>query len=188
MKKNNYSEEEKHILLDAVTVSIKYGLENGRIMPVNAALYPKKLQEQRACFITLETNGKLRGCIGSLKPQRPLIEDVVYNAYCAAFCDPRFMPLTKKEFSQLTKHIYVLSPSEPITFSSEQDLLKQIRPNIDGLILSDQGCRGTFLPSVWQNLPNPKDFLDNLKTKAGLPEDYWSDTIKVERYTVETIE
>jgi AmmeMemoRadiSam system protein A len=116
------------------------------------------------------------------------VEDVADNAYAAAFRDPRFPTLTQDEYPMLQYHISVLNPPEPMTFTSEDDLLKQIRPNIDGLVLSDKGMRGTFLPSVWESLPTAEQFLSHLKQKAGLPADYWSDTVKVERYTVENIE
>ena len=118
---------------------------------------------------------------------RPLVIDVAENAYSAAFLDPRFLPLTKEEYPLLSKHISILSKPEPMSFASEEDLLQQIKPNIDGLILSEYDYRGTFLPSVWKSLPDKKEFLAHLKMKAGLPPDYWSDTLKVERYTADLI-
>jgi AmmeMemoRadiSam system protein A len=95
--------------------------------------------------------------------------------------------LTETEFPKLEIHISVLNKPEPMQFESEADLISQLRPNIDGLILSDRGHRGTFLPSVWESLPEPQDFFTHLKMKAGLPANHWSDTITVERYTVESI-
>ena len=182
-----FTEQEKQILRNTVTESIKYGLEHKKVMKIDPSIYPANLQKHGASFITIEINGKLRGCIGCLEACQPLILDIVYNSYCAAFCDPRFPPLTKSEFSKISKHISILSCAEPIIFSSEEDLLSKIRPKIDGLILTDQGHCGTFLPSVWESLHTPKDFLECLKLKAGFSKDYWSDTIKIERYTVELI-
>jgi AmmeMemoRadiSam system protein A len=115
-----------------------------------------------------------------------LIVDVAENAFSAAFRDPRFTPVGPNELDDLTVHISVLSKPEPITFANEDELLQQLRPGIDGLILRDGRNRGTFLPSVWESLPQPGEFLTHLKTKAGLPPNHWSDAIEVERYTTES--
>lgn len=144
-----------------------------------------ELQEERATFVTLTVGGALRGCIGMLKACRPLAEDVAGNACAAAFEDPRFSPLSIEELEKLEIHISVLSPPGEISFSSERNLLEQIRPGVDGLILQEGGQRGTFLPSVWEELPDPDLFLMHLKMKAGLPAGYWSDTLRVFRYTAE---
>jgi AmmeMemoRadiSam system protein A len=145
-----------------------------------------EMQEKRATFVTLEMDGHLRGCIGMLEASRPLAEDVAANARAAAFEDPRFPPVTKPEFEKLDIHISVLTPPEELTFSSEEEALHQIRPNIDGLILQEGFRRGTFLPSVWEQLPEKKQFWAHLKNKAGLPADYWSETVRVFRYTTES--
>jgi len=179
--------EEEKILLEVVDNAIKFGLKNNRAPQVNIDDYTQELQENRASFVTLEIEGKLRGCIGTLEAFRPLVQDVAQNAYAAAFEDSRFKPLTADEYKKLTKRISILSAPEKISFTCEKDLLKKIRPRIDGLILSDKGNRGTFLPSVWDELPKPKLFLQHLKQKAGLPEDYWSKTLNVERYTTNVI-
>ena len=146
---------------------------------------PSELKQKRATFVTLTLGGALRGCIGMLEACRPLAEDVAANACAAAFEDPRFEPLSKEEFENLEIHISVLSPPEEMKFSSEADLLEQIRPGVDGLILQEGGRRGTFLPSVWEDLPGAELFLMHLKMKAGLPNTYWSDTLRVSRYTAE---
>jgi len=122
-----------------------------------------------------------------LQATRSLVEDVANNAFAAAFNDPRFPALEKQELECLEIYISILSPSEPIYFSCEEDLLKQLRPGIDGLILETGSHRGTFLPTVWQSLPEPEKFLAHLKQKAGLPDDFWSDTLKIQRYTTELI-
>ena len=179
--------EEEHILLrELVLEAIKYGLEQENHLPVDTSRYPKSLQQLGASFVTLNKDGQLRGCIGSLEAYQPLVNDVAYNAYAAAFNDPRFPPVSENELDQLEFHISVLTPAVPMELESEQDLLEQIRPGIDGLVLEDGVHRGTFLPAVWESLPDKINFLRHLKQKAGLPPDYWSDTIRVSRYTTES--
>lgn len=180
-----YSESERETLLGVARKSILNGLEQGRALKIKVSDYPESLQQPRASFVTLMINHELRGCIGSLSAYRPLVEDIAQNAFAAAFSDPRFPALSQSEYPQLDYHLSVLSDSSPMQFHSEEDLLSQIRPGIDGLILEDQGRRGTFLPSVWEQLPEARDFLNHLKQKAGLPIHYWSDTLQVSRYTVE---
>ncbi len=179
--------ETAKIMLELVRSSIEHGLHHGSPAAVELEGLSSTLQEPGACFVTLETGHQLRGCIGSLEAHRPLAEDLVANGYAAAFQDPRFPPLSESEYPRTTIKISLLTPATPMQFSSEEDLLNQIRPGVDGLILSDRGHRGTFLPSVWEQLPSPRLFLSHLKQKAGLPEGYWSDTIRVERYQTEQI-
>jgi len=178
-----YSAGEQAALLQVALASIQSGLDTGSPLQVQPDAYPPALSAMRASFVTLKRNGDLRGCIGSLTPVTSLVEDVAHNAFAAAFRDPRFLALTAAELQGLEIAISVLGPSEPIDFSSEQDLLGKLRPGIDGLVLQDGRHRGTFLPAVWESLPKPVDFLDHLKQKAGLPADYWSDTLEVQRYT-----
>lgn len=177
--------EQRQQLLAIARQSIQHGLQYGRPLSVNAQDYDLTLQQPGASFVTLNLHGQLRGCIGSLEARRPLAVDVAENAYAAAFRDPRFPPLSDSEFPQLEYHISLLNPAEPMQFTSEPDLLAQLRPHVDGLILEDRGHRGTFLPAVWESLPEPEQFWQHLKLKAGLPADYWSDSLKVSRYTVE---
>jgi AmmeMemoRadiSam system protein A len=177
----------RELLLQLARQVIHHGLAHGEPMPVEAQDYPAPLRKPGACFVTLQLDDQLRGCIGSLEAFRPLIVDLAANAHAAAFHDPRFPPLTAAELDRLSIHISILSTPEPLTFASEQELLEQVRPGIDGLILSAGGHRGTFLPSVWESLPEPRQFLSQLKRKAALPPDYWSDKIQVWRYTTETI-
>ena len=145
-----------------------------------------ELAEERASFVTLTLGGQLRGCIGRLEACRPLVEDVAANARAAAFEDPRFPPLTKREFESLEIRISILSSPEEIMGTSEEEVLKQIRPGVDGLILQEGFRRGTFLPSVWEELPDKESFWEHLKLKAGLPGGYWSDTLRVFRYTTDS--
>ena len=177
--------EHRQLLHDLAYASIKHGLETGEALEIDIKEYPAELQTIRATFVTLHRNLELRGCIGMLKPVRPLVADVAYNAWAAAFADRRFAPLSANELDDLDIHISVLGTPEEIDFVSEDDLVRQIRPDIDGLILEDGYNKGTFLPSVWESLSEPRAFLNHLKLKAGLPANHWSDRIKIQRYTVE---
>lgn len=179
------SPEHREILLEIAEHSILEGLRHGRALHVEVDRYPPELRLQRATFVTLHRGSELRGCIGSLEAYQPLVQNVAQNAYAAAFSDPRFPPLAAPEYAGLHLDVSVLSPAEPMSFTSEQDLLAQLRPGVDGLILEDRGHRGTFLPSVWESLPTPALFLRQLKAKAWLPTDHWSATLRVSRYTTE---
>ncbi|MFW2440000.1 MAG: AmmeMemoRadiSam system protein B [Arenicellales bacterium] len=181
------SDEQKEGLKKLSLASIRHGLKTGE--PLSVADYINKngggemLPDcQGAAFVTLKKNGQLRGCIGSLSAYRPLPEDIAENAFAAAFRDPRFTILTEDEMDEIEISISVLTTPEPMVFTSEQDLLSQLQPGVDGILLTEGGNRGTFLPSVWENLPEPASFLSQLKVKAGLPADYWSGTMKIERY------
>lgn len=144
-----------------------------------------RLHERGATFVTLTMDGDLRGCIGSLRRQRPLGTDVVANAVAAASQDPRFPPLTVAEFEDVHVEVSLLSDPEFIDFTDEADLLRQLRPHEDGLILF-AGCRSaTFLPQVWEQLPAPRDFLAALKRKAGMPIERPVDGLMAARYAVE---
>ena len=183
-----YNNEQRKILLQLAKDSIFCGLENARPLAINIENFDKELQQHRACFVTLHKYQLLRGCIGSLEASRPLVNDVNENAFAAAFRDPRFNALQHSEFGHLSISISVLTPATEIVFDSEQDLLEKVRPGIDGLILQQDYLRATFLPSVWEQLPDPVEFLKHLKLKAGLTADFWSDNIKISRYQTESFE
>jgi AmmeMemoRadiSam system protein B/AmmeMemoRadiSam system protein A len=140
----------------------------------------------RASFVTLNAAGRLRGCIGSLQAHKPLAQDVASNAYKSAFADPRFPKVTLAEVDGLETKISILSTPAEVRFESEQDLVRILRPGIDGMILADGPRRGTFLPQVWEQIPEPAEFLRRLKAKAGLPMDHWSPTMQAWRYGTET--
>lgn len=180
------SDADRKTLLELARDSIQHGLQTGKPLDVKTSDYSSALQANGAAFVTLHINGKLRGCIGSLQAYRPLVEDIAEHAFDAAFRDPRFPSLGSDEFQPLHIHIEVLNPAEPIQFDSEDDLLAQLRPGIDGLILTESFHKGTFLPTVWESLATPEEFLNHLKQKAGLSMHYWSDNIEVERYTTES--
>lgn len=183
---SRFCEEEKMLLRQVAKNAVEYKLQHGTPLNVDTAHYPHPLREPGASFVTLKKHSELRGCIGSLEAHRPLVEDVAHNAHAAAFTDPRFPPVSLQELPELEFHISVLTPAMPMQFESEKDLLEQIRPGIDGLVLEDGPYRGTFLPAVWESLPDATQFLQHLKLKAGLPKDHWSDTLKISRYTTES--
>lgn len=142
------------------------------------------LRQEGASFITLMREGKLRGCIGTLRPHRALAEDVKANAVGAAFRDPRFTPLTAAEFTAVSVEISVLSALEPMSFSDEPDALRQLRTGVDGIVFQFGHHTSTFLPQVWENFGEPSEFLAHLKYKAGLPPDFWDREVRLSRYTV----
>lgn len=148
---------------------------------------PAVFNEQGACFVTLEKNSELRGCIGSIIAHRPLIEDLAKNAQSSAFSDPRFQPLKEDEFEQLSIDVSLLSDPVKMEFNDESELLIQIRPFIDGIIIKERNYQAVYLPSVWEQLPEKELFLDSLKIKAGLPPKYFSSTFEAYRFTTEYI-
>jgi len=185
MKERNHTKQEDkgRILLTIArsAISDRLGMSLDGFMPVNAPW----LDEKGACFITLKINGALRGCIGSLEACRPLIEDLHANAVAAAFQDPRFSPLTLEEFERLRIEVSVLTPLELMSFSNEEDAIIQLKPGVDGVVLQYRQHRGTFLPQVWEQLPDPRMFLAHLKQKAGLAADFWHPDVLLYRYRVE---
>jgi AmmeMemoRadiSam system protein A len=138
-----------------------------------------------ATFVSLHRGEALHGCIGSLTAWRPLLDDVKRNALAAAFEDPRAPSLDAAGLRALEVEVSVLSPPTPVDFDTQADLLSTLRPGVDGLILEWGGHRGTFLPQVWEQLPEPEDFLNHLKRKAGLRVDFWAPDVKIDRYTVQ---
>lgn len=142
------------------------------------------LNDPGATFVTLMRGGKLRGCIGTLEAYRPLAEDVAANAAAAAFRDPRFQPLTADEYKDTLIEVSLLSPAQALACADETAALAQLRPGIDGVIFEYGRHRSTFLPQVWEQLPDPSEFMAQLKYKAGLPPDFWSSDARVARYTV----
>ncbi len=143
------------------------------------------LAEHGACFVTLTRQGELRGCIGTLEAHRPLLDDLKSNAVSAAFRDPRFSPLRAHELDEIRVEVSLLSAPEAMTFRDEADALRQLRPGRDGVIFQYGRFYSTFLPQVWEQLPEPETFMAHLKHKAGLPPKFWTDGIKLSRYAVE---
>lgn len=176
--------EERSILRAVASDSIRHGLQFGEPSPVEIEGFPLPLQEHGAAFVTLEIDGSLRGCVGSLSATFPLVEDVARNAYSAAFLDHRFRPVSPVELPYLDIHISLLTPAVEMNVTSRKELLRALRPGVDGLILEDPPHRATFLPQVWEALPDPEDFLSELLLKAGLPADHWSPALRFRRYGV----
>lgn len=175
--------DQQQELLGLAAAAIRYGLVNKTIMPVNTNDYDPDLQKPRACFVTLTRNEQLRGCIGSLDVKRALLENVIHNAWQAAFNDPRFPDVKHDELDSLHISISALTAPTTMQASSEQDLLSQLRPGVDGLIIDDGLHRATFLPSVWHQLPQPDNFIRQLKIKAGINNVDWLATTAIKRYT-----
>ncbi len=169
-----YTDAEKKQALQIARRSILHGLEHGQPLNVDLSDCPDRLHELRASFVTLHKQDQLRGCIGAIEASLPLARDIALHAWSAAFRDRRFMPLARHEFDALEISISVLGQPEPIAWSGYQDLLEQIVPGEDGLILEEGGQRGLFLPSVWSSLPEKEEFLRHLEMKAGLPVGHWN--------------
>src|SRR5512139_2052243 len=172
--------DQGRILLPIARAAIARALD----LPHSADESAPWLKEPGASFVTLTQQGELRGCIGSLQAQRPLVEDVKGNAVAAALHDPRFMPLSRSEFDITEIEISLLSPTQPMQFRDEIDALTQLRPQVDGVVLEYHAYRSTFLPQVWEQLPHPQQFMEQLKRKAGLPEEFWHEEIRLSRYSV----
>ena len=169
-------------LLQLARRSIEHGLETGRPLPVVLEDYPGDLQQPGATFVTLHKDQQLRGCIGNLTARQPLVNDVSDNAFNAAFRDPRFPAVEAVELTQLHIEISVLTPNERLAVVTEAELLDLLEPHVDGIVLEEGPYRSTFLPAVWEQLPDKRQFLRHLRVKAGLPADYWSPSIKVYKY------
>lgn len=161
------------------TIGERFGVAPRDLAP------PARLDEPGASFVTLTRHGALRGCIGSLEAHRALRIDVAQNALAAAFRDPRFAPLTHTEFPTTHVEVSLLAAAQPIDFIDEDDAVAQLRPGVDGVILTHANLRSTFLPQVWETLPDARRFLGQLKQKAGLPADFWDARMQLARYTVQ---
>ena len=144
--------------------------------------YPSVFSEYGAVFVTLEKYGNLRGCIGSIIPQRKLIDDIIINAYNSAYSDHRFNPVEKNEIKDLKIAVSLLTLPKPMKFKDEEDLLNQIRQNVDGIIIRDGKYQAVYLPSVWELIPDKKEFLNSLKVKAGMSPNHFSKTFEAYRF------
>lgn len=181
-----YAEAHRQQLLSTARNSIHYGLTHHKPLPVRPEDYQEPLRALRATFVTLHNQKGLRGCIGTTQAVAALIVSVADNAFAAAFRDPRFKPLTAAEAGAIHISISILTPATPMTFTGEDELLAQLRPAMDGLIIEFGGRKATFLPSVWESLPRPEDFLRQLKLKASMPISQIPN--RAWRYETETIE
>ncbi|MEY8204586.1 MAG: AmmeMemoRadiSam system protein A [Bermanella sp.] len=173
-------------LLALARAAIQHGLEHPQPMPLDLQRYPPAYRERAACFVTLHKAGDLRGCVGTLHAYQALALDIVEHAHGAAFADPRFARVSAQELASLHIEVSILGPASAIAFTSEADLLRQLVPFTDGLTLAGLGHNATFLPQVWQQLSEPRDFLAHLKIKAGLPPTAITPALKAYRYAVES--
>lgn len=182
--------QEQALLLQTARASIGHGFQHGGPLSLadlkEMGLINGAPMSRRSTFVTLKKHGELRGCVGSLDVEYPLAVDVARNAFNAAFIDSRFDPLHPSELNHVDIEITVLSPHEPMNVASEAQLLAELEPGRDGLVLECDGRRATFLPQVWEHLPDPRQFVDELKVKAGLPQRFWSQAIKAFRYHAES--
>ena len=176
------SHTEREQLLYIARESLHSGLHQGSPHTANLDEAPDFLTWQLGVFVTLTRQGKLCGCIGSMHSDEPLARSVAESAYKAGFQDPRFAPLQAQQLDKTRIEISILSPMEPLSVESRSELLSALRPTLDGLLLQDRHYRSTFLPKVWEQLPDPEVFLEHLLTKAGLPVDHWSETMRFFRY------
>ena len=183
------SEAERSFLLRLARETISSGTVSTAHMEPNEAEITPALRERRACFVTLHQHGTLRGCIGNLTPKEPLFRAVMENAYGAAFRDLRFAPVAPDEVSTLAIEISVLSEPQPLDSTNPEKRLEDLRPGIDGVVLSGEGRTATFLPQVWEKIPKPTDFLAALSRKAGLgPEGWRAPDTHLKTYQVECFE
>jgi len=176
-----FTEEQGRLLIALARAAIagEFG-ESATALP-----HPDWLDAPGAVFVTLTLAGRLRGCIGSLEAQRSLGRDLEHNARAAAFSDPRFPPLAHAELAKVKVEVSILTPAIPLAFADEADALAQLRPGVDGVILEYGWHRATFLPQVWEQLPEPRVFMSHLKQKAGLSADFWASDLRLSRYGVE---
>ena len=171
-------------LFEVASRSIDHGLTAGSPLRVDPREHPSPLRDPCACFVTLRRAGALRGCVGELEAHRSVVESVADRAFHAAFRDPRFAGLRAEELDDLEIHVALLGPLVPLDVRDEHELWERLEPGVDGVALAEGAARATFLPAVWEKLPDPRRFLAELKRKAGLPPDHWSDRVEVSRYEV----
>ncbi len=180
------SPQERALLLkigrDAITAAVR-----GKPLPrLDLASFPPRLREKGASFVTLTRHGALRGCIGTLEAYQPLALDVQEHAVAAATQDYRFPPVRPEELPEIEIEVSRLTPAVPLEYASPEDLLRKLRPGVDGVVLSDGLRRATFLPQVWEKLPDAAEFLSQLCLKMGAPPDLWRrKPLEVSVYQVE---
>jgi uncharacterized protein len=178
--------EEQKILLRLAREAMERGVKGEEISVLDLSSLPLRLREEGSSFVTLTIGGQLRGCIGSLNPYQPLAEDVREHAVAAALNDPRFPPVKESELNGIQVEVSRLTRPLPLEYKDAEDLLSQLHPHVDGVILQDAFHRATFLPQVWEKIPDPADFLDNLCYKMGIKPDVWrSKHLDVLTYQVE---
>lgn len=176
------NQQQQRQLLDIARDSIRHGFASGKPLRVQLDACDPALREPAAVFVTLTWDGKLRGCVGSLQARAALAQAVADSAFNSAMRDRRFTPMHAEELDATHIEMSVLSPLQDFPVESYDDLLRCLRPGIDGLVIEDRGRRATFLPKVWESIGTPAAFVEQLMLKAGLAAGYWSRQIRVQRY------
>jgi len=180
-----YDEAERRALLTLARRALTQVVTEGTLPALPDDL-PAKLREERGCFVTLEKDHQLRGCIGHIFPKEPLALAIIDNARNAALRDTRFSPVTPDELAAIEIEISVLTEPQALAFTSPEDLLAKLRPHVDGVVLEIHGRRSTFLPQVWEKLPDKERFLDHLAAKAGNQPAAWRGRgVSVQTYQAE---
>ena len=164
---------EKHTLLQLARQALESGVQGSSLPPVDEASLTPALRAEGASFVTLTVGGNLRGCIGALEPYQPLAEDVREHAVAAALQDYRFHPVQREELPRIEIEVSRLTIPVPLVYKDAADLLSKLHPGVDGVILRDGFRRATFLPQVWEKIPDPSEFLENLCYKMGAAPDTW---------------
>ncbi len=177
---------EKQTLLRLAREAMECGVRGKKLRPLDRTSLTSHLLEQGASFVTLTINGDLRGCIGALEAFQPLVDDVREHAIAAALEDPRFRPVGENELDRIRIEVSRLTPPRPLEYSTNEDLIAKLRPHVDGVILKSDFRRATFLPQVWEKIPDPEEFLDHLCAKMGARPNLWRETkLQVQVYQVE---
>lgn len=171
--KDKLTGEEQKTLLRMAREAMEHAVRGEKLPPLDPSTLTPNLRERGASFVTLTIRGQLRGCIGALEAYQPLAEDVREHAVAAALEDPRFPPVREDELSRIQVEVSRLTRPVPLKYRDANDLLSKLRPHVDGVILRDGFRRATFLPQVWEKIPEPSEFLDNLCYKMGASRDHW---------------
>ena len=186
MFEDKLTDEEKKVLLKEARLALISAVKGIKVENQNLSDYSPNLIENGASFVTLTKNGMLRGCIGALEPYQPLVQDVCEHAVAAALSDYRFPEVKPYELDDIKIEISRLTIPQPVIYENPEDLLRKIKPQTDGIILRDGSRRATFLPQVWEKIPDPEDFLSQLCLKMGASSNLWMrKKITVEKYQVE---
>ena len=188
-KQGDLTEAQGEYLLLEARKTIQDRLSGKKDIPKETKDLPTVFHEKRGTFVTLTTRGNLRGCIGHIIPQESLIDGIRENAINAAFRDPRFSPLTSDEWKNVQVEISILTEPKPLAYTGGKDLLNKLRPGVDGVIIKKGFHQSTFLPQVWEQLPDKKAFLNHLCLKAGLSGNAWEKgDLEVSTYQVQAFE
>ena len=175
-KPPTFTSEDRRFLLNLARTTIQGVVTTGRLPEIDPTSLPSDLTEPKGCFVTLTKGGQLRGCIGHIFPREPLYRAVMDNARSSAILDSRFPPVQPEELDEIEIEVSVLTVPQDLRFESPADLLRKLRPNLDGVVLKVGQRQATFLPQVWEQLPDKEEFLARLTMKAGLRPSAWRES------------